>query len=247
MTAALYHRWLRNSIDPLVCLQAAAETPVGGGAASPSAAAPSGDKKAAALPPHQRLQRLVTQAQHGANANQTVAMVRLAKEMVKGVVKKAESSLPAERTAISMLDCLTRAAATATAVPVHRGQLLVEHAKLLNALGRVDKAREMAEAATQVFESELKAWAANPEAGTPSVGPTSKAREHAAAALGSLLDVAALWRQLGREDEANALLEGALRAAPLIPSTPNFLRGLAQLSQLSGAAWRQASTTLHNA
>lgn len=186
------------------------------------------------MPPVQRLQRLINQAKDGATRNQTADMVKAAKEMVKGVVKRAERSLPGPAVASNMVDALQRAAAAAAVLPVHRGQLLTERSKLLNALGRVEVAREEAEAAALVFRAELAVWAAHPEAGAPHTEGVSEARQQAAAALGSLLDVAALWRQLGREGEANAVLSEALRAAPLVPSTPNFLRALAQLSEFDG-------------
>ena len=215
---------------PFPRVQAVADVDGGGGGRARGAAA--GLRAAAPL---QRLQRLVQQARHGAvDSNMTASMVRLAKEVAKGVVNHARNKQPAPGVAANMLESLGRAAAAAAPLRVPRGQLLVERSKLLNAMGRTEAALAATEEAVEVFGAELAAWAAGPEAGTPVNGTGSEARHQAAAALGSLLDVAALWRQLGREERANGVLAEAARVAPLIPSTPNYLRAMAQLSQLTG-------------
>ncbi|EFN54239.1 hypothetical protein CHLNCDRAFT_135761 [Chlorella variabilis] len=224
-----HHAAAQQSQEPKRQRRAVADVDGGGGGRARGAAA--GLRAAAPL---QRLQRLVQQARHGAvDSNMTASMVRLAKEVVKGVVNHARNKQPAPGVAANMLESLGRAAAAAAPLRVPRGQLLVERSKLLNAMGRTEAALAATEEAVEVFGAELAAWAAGPEAGTPVNGTGSEARHQAAAALGSLLDVAALWRQLGREERANGVLAEAARVAPLIPSTPNYLRAMAQLSQLT--------------
>lgn len=66
---------------------------------------------------------------------------------------------------------------------------------------------------------------------------TARGRAAASAVLSTLLDVASTLRQLGREARANELLTGAVAAAPALGSANSYLRGLAQLSKLTGGHW----------
>lgn len=76
------------------------------------------------------------------------------------------------------------------------------------------------------------------EAGPAAAGAAGIARSMAAAsaALSTLLDAASTLRQLGREARANELLTGTVAVASALGAANSYLRGVAQLSELSGAS-----------
>ena len=219
------------------------------GAATPAAGRPPagrGPPRPAA--PLQRLQQLLIEQGTGpAASNTSAALVRLSKEMVKGLAGKGQNQQPPVAVAASALSALAKAAAQAGS-PVHRGQVLVERGKLLQIVGKAELAEAAVEDAAGLFAEQLAEWAASVAGGegegsggsdAPGSGPgglasSSARRQQAASALSSLLDVSGVLRQLGREERANGLLAEAVRLAPQLPSTPSYLRGVAQLSALTG-------------
>ncbi len=82
-----------------------------------------------------------------------------------------------------------------------------------------------------------EAGQAEAASGAPGAAGTARGRAAASAALSTLLDVASMLRQLGREARANELLTGAVATAPALGSANSYLRGLAQLSKLTGGHW----------
>ena len=183
-----------------------------------------------------------------ASSNTSAALVRLSKEMVKGLAGKGQNQQPPAAVSASALSALAKAAAQA-ATPVHRGQVLVERGKLLQIVGKAEQAEAAVEEAAGLFAEQLAEWAASeagdeeggsgsngPATGPGSLAPSSSRRQQAASALSSLLDVSGVLRQLGREERANGLLTEAVRLAPQLPSTASYLRGVAQLSALTGEA-----------
>lgn len=143
---------------------------------------------------------------------------------------------------------------------MHRGQLLLERGRLLQLMGRAEAAQEEVEAAAALFGAALEAWRASAsataaaeagaEAGAASAGDSAglavpagtsglpaTARRVATTALAPLLDVAAVLRQLGREERANALLADAMGAAPHLSSIGSYLRAVAQMSEFTGGCW----------
>lgn len=223
---------------PLPCQQVVASTAAATVSnAAAAAAAPKREPKRPDPDPRailQRLQRVAEQAPPLSAADSSSA-VKLGKELFKALSAKKERELPPPALVEAALAALA-AAEAAVRAPGHKGHLLTERAKLLQLVGAAGEAARLAEEAALLLGDSLRAWEATPEAAAPNpAGATpSDARKAAAAALHSLLDVTGVLRQLGAEERANALLAGAVRTAPKLPSSPSYLRAVGQLSQLEG-------------
>lgn len=208
-------------------------------AAAAAAATPKREPKKPDPDPRAFLQRLqrVAALKPQLSAADSASAVKLAKDLFKALSAKKDKELPPPALVEAALAALATAE-KAVRAPGQKGHLLTERAKLLQLVGAAGEAARLAEEAARLLGGSLEAWEATPEAAAPNPAGTtpSDARKAAAAALHSLLDVTGVLRQLGAEERANALLAGAVRTAPKLPSSPSYLRAVGQLSELAGEA-----------